>query len=34
MDAETYGWFERAVDRIERLDQTVLTWHGQERVAR
>jgi hypothetical protein len=34
MDAETYGWFERAVDRVERLDQTVLTWHGHDLAAR
>jgi hypothetical protein len=34
MDAEPYGWFERAVDRIEKIDRTVLTWHGQDLVAR
>jgi len=30
MDVETYGWFEQAVDRIEKIDQTVLTWRGQD----
>jgi hypothetical protein len=29
MDAETLEWFEQAVDRIAQIDQTVLTWHGQ-----
>lgn len=34
MDAEAHGWFERAVDRIEKIDQTVFTWHGQDLAAR
>jgi hypothetical protein len=34
MDLETHSWFERAVDRIARIDQTVLTWHGQDLVAK
>lgn len=34
MDAETCGWFERAVDRIAKVDQTVLTWHGQDLVGK
>jgi hypothetical protein len=32
MDAETLEWFEQAVDRIAQIDQTVLTWHGQNLV--
>ena len=32
MDAETHGWFERAVDRVAKIDQAVLTWHGQDLV--
>jgi hypothetical protein len=32
MDAETCAWFEQAVDRIAQIDQTVLTWHGQNLV--
>ena len=28
MDAETCAWFERAVERIYKIDQAVLTWHG------
>jgi hypothetical protein len=28
MDAETRGWFERAVDRIAEIDRAVHTWHG------
>jgi hypothetical protein len=34
MDAETHGWFERAVDRTEKMDQTVLTWHVGDAVAK
>jgi hypothetical protein len=34
MDAETQRWFERAVDRIARIDQTVLTWHGHDLLAK
>ena len=29
MDVETHGWFERAIDRIAQIDQTVLAWHDQ-----
>jgi hypothetical protein len=28
MDAETRGWFERAVGRIVEIDRAVQTWHG------
>ena len=34
MDAETCGWFARAVDRIDKIDRTVLTWHGYDLVAK
>jgi len=34
MDAETCRWFERAVDRIDKIDRTVLTWHGHDLVAK
>jgi hypothetical protein len=34
MDAEIYKWFERAVDRIDKIDRTVLTWHGRDLVAK
>jgi hypothetical protein len=34
MDAETFEWFARAVDRIAQIDETVLNWHGQELVNR
>ena len=34
MDADVHTWFERAVDRIARIDQTVLTWHGHNLVAK
>jgi hypothetical protein len=33
MDAETCAWFERAVDRIDKIDKTVFIWHGQDLVA-
>ena len=34
MDATTCEWFERAVDRIVKIDHTVLTWHDQNLVAK
>jgi hypothetical protein len=34
MDTETNGWFERAVERIDKIDQAILTWHGQNPVAK
>jgi hypothetical protein len=34
MDAETCGWFERAVDRIDKIDRAVLAWHGQNLAAK
>jgi len=34
MDAEIHGWFERAIDRIARIDQAVLTWHGHDLVTK
>ena len=33
MDAETCAWFDRAVDRIDKIDKTVFIWHGQDLVA-
>jgi hypothetical protein len=30
MGADTFEWFERAVDRIAKMDQTVLAWHSPD----